>query len=148
MEVSPIDRRSFLNCALFDSLSHREISLLLGCVGARYRRMLGGTSMYTDRIIVVLSGELLMESRHRRAGAVLVSAGKSRYVAATTQSELFLIDDKRLLAVCGNSCAIHRTALINFVRICQEQPIIDHAQRIAKSGTAKDKHPWQTYISS
>ena len=113
-----MERKTLLSCALFNGLSYQEISLLLGCVGARYRRMLAGTSMCTDRIIVVLSGELVVWDKRCGSGTVLVSGGRPRYVAAMAQSEAFFINYKRLIAACGNSCGMHKTVIANLMRVC------------------------------
>ena len=120
-----MERKTLLRCALFNGLSYREISLILGCVGARYRRMLAGTSMYTDRIIVVLSGELVVRDKRCRSGMVAVSGGQPRYVAIMTQSEAFLINCRRLLAACGNSCRIHKTVITNLMHICHAEENAD-----------------------
>jgi hypothetical protein len=120
-----MERKTLSECALFDGLSPKEVSLLLGCAGARYRRMLAGTSMHTDRIIVVLSGELVERDRRCRAGAVLVAGGGPRYVATITQSEAFLINCGRLLFGCCNACGFHKTAIANLMRICRAKGSVD-----------------------
>jgi hypothetical protein len=112
-----MEREILARCGLFSSMTHSEISTLLGCLGARYRRMLPGVSMITDRAVVVLSGEVISGGQSYGTGAALLCGGRSRGLSALLYSEALFINYTRLLDICKNSCPQHRKILANLLRL-------------------------------
>lgn len=112
-----MNREVLKNCRLFSSMTYGEISSLLGCLGARYKRMLSGVSMYSDRIIVVLSGELTAGGKRYTNGEVILSENVPRNVSTLEQSEALFIKYPRILNACKNCCSAHKKAVANLMRL-------------------------------
>lgn len=129
-----MNRNMLAACSLFESMSFGEISTLLGCVGARYRRILPGGSITTGCLIVVLDGALASAGEIYTAGTVLLSAGSLKAISALKPSEALLINPARLVNYCQNACAPHKKIISNLMRLCLVRsgaalPLTTYAQK-------------------
>lgn len=111
-------RQVLTACGLFEGLSFDEISMLLGCTGARYRRMLPGVSITSGCLVVVLDGAITAGAELYTAGTVLLSAGSIKTLSALRPSEALFISPARLLNICRNACEPHKKMLSNVMRLC------------------------------
>ena len=113
-----MNRTMLAACGLFEGMSYNEISTLLGCVGARYRRVLPGLAVTTGSLIAVLDGALTTGGEIYTAGTVLLSAGGIKAISALRPSEALFISPSRLLNTCKNACVPHKKANSNLMRLC------------------------------
>lgn len=130
-----MNRNMLAACGLFEGMTFGEISTLLGCVGARYRRILPGVSVTTGNLIVVLDGVLAATGEIYTAGTVLLSAGSIKVISALKPSEALFISPARLLNTCKNACAQHKKVTSNLLRLCLARsgvalPLTTYAKKI------------------
>jgi hypothetical protein len=120
-----MNRSVLTQCRLFGALSYKNLSMLLGCLGASYHMLAPGATMLTDRIVVVLSGQISTPGRTFRPSEVLLSDGRSRSITASERSEALFISSKRLQNPCKNACAAHRAVVSNLVALSLEHtPVV------------------------
>ncbi len=119
-----MNRLVLLRCGLFGAASYKEIAVLLGCLGARTLALKANASLYSDRIVVVLSGCAAANGRRYGESDVILSDGYPRSVEADADCELLLISPRRIQELCRNACFAHRAALKGLVRLSMEsEPI-------------------------
>lgn len=149
-------------CSLFAGIAREDISGLLTCLGASVRRfsknqqilsegepaklvgiLLSGSGavinqdIYGNRSIVshVVPGELFGES-FACAGAAALPVS----VVATKDSEVMLIDCRRITTSCTNACGFHNRMIYNLLRSVAERNLEFHRKlEIISKRTTREK---------
>lgn len=149
-------------CALFDGLRREELLAILGCLGARIMEMkknqaalqegdpakdvgivlrgavqLVKEDYYGNRSIVtrILPGELFGESfACAGVGALPIS------VTAVEDSQVMLIDCRRITTSCTNACAFHNRMIFNLLRgVAMKNLVLNQKIEIIAKRTTREK---------
>ena len=143
---------SLLRCRLFDGIAASELGGMLGCLGTRrmvYRKgetilregepakdvgiLIAGqvqlvrTDYYGNRSILlnIHPGQLFAESfACARAAQLPVSA------VATEDSDVMLLDCRRVLTTCRNACEFHSRIVFNLLQIVAEKNLAMHRKAL------------------
>lgn len=153
---------SLIRCPLFDGIDPSDISGMLSCLGARRMRyekgvvilsegapaqdmgiVLSGqiqlirTDFYGNRSIIlnILPGQLFAESFACSKAAQLPVS-----VIATENSEVLLLDCRRVLSTCHNACAFHNRIIFNLLQIVADRNLALHRKAlITAKRTTREK---------
>ena len=157
-QLYPILKRS----PLFSGIEEENLSAMLGCLGAKKRKYRKGETVFAEgepathigllcrgaaqidrvdydgnRSIVseVEEGELFAES-FACAGVEHLPVS----VTATEESEVLLIDSRRITQSCCNACAFHQKMIYNLLKITAMKSIRLHQRaEIISHRTTRDK---------
>lgn len=158
--------RKFLNvfkkCILFDGVKEEEISAMLSCLNARmitvskdeYVFMEGEPAKYVG---IILSGEVQIVKNDFFGNRSIVTSiapselfGESFACAdvkvlpvsavASKESEILLIDCKRIITTCSRTCEFHNRIIYNLLRIVANKNLVFNKKvEIISKRTTREK---------
>lgn len=128
-----------LSCPLFDGISSGDLSAILGCLGARVMPIRKGQPTFREGdtavfIGIVLAGsvQLVREDYYgNRSLLAVVQPGElfaeafacagieavPVSVIAAEESEIMLVECRRVLTLCGNACGFHSSLVANLLQV-------------------------------
>lgn len=154
-------------CPLFHGMDERDLSAMLGCLGARVTRaakneiiflegdpaqyvgilLTGGAQIvrsdyYGSRSIVarVEPGELFGES-FACAGVTALPVS----VVATGESEIMLLDCRRITHSCAQACEFHSWMIYNLLKVVAAKNLVFH-QKIEITSKRTTREKLMTYL--
>ena len=148
--------------ALFEGLTDRELSGILGCLGARPMAAGKGRAVFqegdpADFIGIVLEGavQLIREDFYGNR-SILAHIGPRELfgesyafapvaelpvsVVATEDSRLVLLDGRRITSCCANACSFHNRVIFNLLRLVATKNLTLHRKiQITSCRTTREK---------
>ena len=149
-------------CPLFDGIREGDLLGMLGCLGAVPMTAKKGQTVFSEgestvRVGIVLSGKLLLLredyfGNRSIFGQILptqlfgetyaFSAARSLPVSVTAEedSELLLLDSRRITTCCANACEFHNRVIYNLLRIVADKNLLLHQKiQITSQRTTAEK---------
>lgn len=149
-------------CPLFRGIAERDIEAMLGCLGASERRYKKGSMVFAEGdpalyLGVVLMGRVQIErvdyygnrsilaviGTPQLFGESFVCAGLPQLpvsVVATDDTEVILLDAKKITQPCSNACAFHSRMIFNLLNIVAQKNLVFHRKlEITSKRTTRDK---------
>ena len=149
-------------CPLFDGISMEELVLLMGCLGARKMEVSKGQSVFREgdaatNLGIVLRGAVQMVREDYYGNRSIVAhigpgelfgesyacAGIAAFpisVVADENSEVMLIDCKRITVSCCNACTFHNRIIFNMLRLVAGKNLVfDQKIQVTSKRTTREK---------
>ena len=149
-------------CPLFEGVAAEELSAMLGCLGARIteRRknepiLLQGDPARQVGILLAGSAQIVKNDFYGNRsivasiqptqlfGETFACAGVDCLpisVIATENSEIMLIDCRRIISSCSNACAFHNRLIFNLLRVVAAKNLLFHQKlEITAKRTTREK---------
>lgn len=150
------------DCALFESISDENLIHMLGCLGAKASNFKKGQTVISegdsaDRFGILLSGGLqIMRIDYygnrsivdhvepkQLFGESFACANMESFpadVVATEDSELLLVDARRITRACCKSCAFHNQMIFNLLKIVATKNLVFNQKiEITSKRTTREK---------
>lgn len=150
------------SCPLFDGLRTEDLSAILGCLGARKSAVAKGQPIFREgepatHVGIVLTGavRLIREDYYGNRsivahiepaqlfGETYACAGVTALpvsMVADTDSELLLIDCRRITASCANACSFHSRVIFNLLRLVATKNLIfDQKIQVTSKRSTREK---------
>ena len=154
-------------CPLFDDVAPEDISGMMGCLGGKLKRADKGEFIFTEGdttvfIGIVLSGgvDLVREDFYGNR-SIVASIGQRQLfgesyafaeaqelpvsVVANEDSELLLLDSRRITSCCSNACAFHNQVIFNLLRLVATKNLLLH-QKIHVTSKRSTCEKLMTYL--
>lgn len=155
--------------SLFEGLTQQELSGILGCLGARPMAVQKGMPVFlegdpADHIGIVLKGavQVLREDYYGNRSILAHIAPRELFgesyafapvetlpvsVVAVEDSQLILLDSRRITSCCSNACAFHNQVIFNLLRLVAAKNLTLHRKiQITAQRTTREK--LMTYLLS
>lgn len=154
-------------CKLFDEIEDENLTSLLGCLGAAVRSFEKKETVIAEGdparyIGIVLSGSVQIVSIDFFGNRNILSAVEpselfaESFACAQTEAipinviaadtcEIMLIDCRRILHTCSNTCEFHRQLIFNLLKIMATKNIMFH-QKIEISSKRSTREKLTTYL--
>ena len=150
------------HCPLFDGIRTEDLSAMLGCIGGRTVSIARGQSLWREGdpatyVGLVLSGavRLVREDYYGNRsivahiapgelfGETYACAGLASLpvsVAADEDSEVLLMDCRRITVSCSNACAFHSRMVFNLLRLVAVKNLVyDQKIQVTSRRTTREK---------
>lgn len=150
------------NCPLFDGLDKEDLSSILACLGAVRSAAAKGQTIFREgdpasHMGIVLTGavRLLREDYYGNRSIVAhiepaqlfgesyACAGVTALpvsVVADTDSELLLLDCRRITVCCANACAFHSKVIFNLLRLVATKNLVfDQKIQVTSKRSTREK---------
>ncbi len=150
------------SCALFDGVGDRELTAMLGCLGARTGKYARGSVILGEgdparELGIVLSGSAQIVRVDYFGNRSIVTeigpgqlfaesfacAGAERMpvsVVAVRDSEVMLIDARRITVSCSNACEFHSRMIFNLLKVVARKNLfMDRKLEITSRRTTREK---------
>ena len=149
-------------CALFDGIQMEDLSAMLGCIGGHTITVSKGQSVYREgdpatHVGMVLSGavRLVREDFYGNRsivahigpaelfGETYACAGVASLpvsVVADEDSEVLLMDCRRITTTCSSACAFHNRIIHNLLRLVAVKNLVfDQKIQVTSKRTTREK---------
>lgn len=162
-ELNPVLER----CPLFDGIRMEDLSAMLGCLGGRKAFAAKGQPIFREgdpatHVGIVLSGAVQMVREDYYGNRSIVAHigtaelfGESYACAgipalpvsivADEDSEVLLIDCRRITVSCSNACAFHSRIIHNMLRLVAEKNLV-FDQKIQVTSKRSTREKLMTYL--
>ena len=150
------------DCSLFDGVHPEDLANILGCLGARPLTVKKGQTVFhegdsTIYVGIVLTGavKLLREDYFGNRSIVAHIGAKQLFgesyafsgaqtlpvsVTADEDSQILLLDSRRITVCCANACAFHSQVIFNLLRIVASKNLVLHQKiQITSQRTTREK---------
>ncbi len=150
------------DCPLFDGVHPKDLANILGCLGARPLTVKKGQTIFregdsTVYVGIVLTGavKLLREDYFGNRSIVAHIESKQLFgesyafsgaqtlpvsVTADEDSQVLLLDSRRITVCCANACAFHSQVIFNLLRIVACKNLVLHQKiQITSQRTTREK---------
>ena len=151
-----------LECPLFQGIRAEDLSGMLGCLQTRLLSLKKGQAVFregdtTVSIGIVLTGSLLLtrEDYDGNRSIVARAAPKEMFgesyalsdgaplavtVTAEEDSQVLLLDSRRIAGCCANACSFHNQLIFNLLRIVATKNLVLHQKiQITAQRTTREK---------
>ena len=149
-------------CPLFDGIREEELTGLLGCLGARQVQGKKGQFLFregddTHSIGIVLTGSVqLIREDYYGDRSILTHIGPKQLfgesyafsgakalpvsVVADEDSQILLLDSRRIGVCCSNACSFHSRLIYNLLRVVSRKNLVLHQKiQITSKRTTREK---------
>ena len=149
-------------CALFDGIEPEDLGAMLGCIGGRLQSVAKGQQLMREgdpatHVGMVLSGAVRMEREDFYGNRSIVAhiapaelfgetyacAGVEALpisVVADEDSQVLLMDCRRITTTCCNACTFHNRIIFNLLKLVAEKNLIfDQKIQITSQRTTREK---------
>lgn len=149
-------------CSLFDGIHMDDLGAMLGCIGGRKLSFYKGDTVFREgdpatNVGIVLCGAVRMERVDYYGNRSIVAHigpgelfGESYACAgiqsmpvrmvADEDSEVLLMDCRRITITCSSACAFHSRIIFNLLRLVAEKNLIfDQKIQITSKRTTREK---------
>ena len=142
-EYFPVIKKS----ALFQGISEDDLDGMLTCLGAR-------TASYSKNQTIFWEGEpasligVVLSGKVQIAKEAFACAGIEKLpvtATAVTDSEILLLDCRRVITTCGNSCEFHNRIIANLLHIVAAKNIMLN-QKIELTSKRSTKEKLMAYL--
>lgn len=154
-------------CPLFNGIDDKDLTAMLGCLGAKESAYKKGDVIFAEGdpakyLGIVLEGKAQVErvdyygNRNILAGIeapqifgeAFACAGLDEMpvdVVATENTDVLLIDARRITQSCGNACAFHSRMIFNLLNIVAGKNLVFH-QKIEITSGRSTREKLMTYL--
>lgn len=154
-------------CSLFDDIADDNLSVMLGCLGAKIQHYTKNQTILTEGepakyIGVILSGSAqIVQIDYYGNRSIIANVDPAQLfgesfacagikvlpvnVVASSDTEVMLIDCRRILSLCSNSCAFHNQMIYNLMKVVATKNIIFN-QKIAITSKRSTKEKLIAYL--
>ena len=149
-------------CPLFDGIRMEDLGAMMGCIGGRMRRVAKGESVLREgdpatHVGMVLSGAVQMVREDYYGNRSIVAhigpgelfgesyacAGIEALpisVVADADSQVLLMDCRRITTTCSSACAFHNRIIFNLLRLVAEKNLVfDQKIQVTSRRTTREK---------
>lgn len=149
-------------CPLFDGISMEDLSGMLGCIGGHTVTVRKGETLFSEgdpatHVGMVLSGAVRMIREDYYGNRSIVAhirpaelfcetyacAGVGELpisVVADEDSQVLLMDCRRITTTCCNACEFHNRIIFNLLRLVANKNIVfDQKMQVTSKRTTRDK---------
>lgn len=154
-------------CSLFDGIELEDLSAMLGCIGGRIITSEKGQSIFREGdpatyVGMVLSGAVRLEredfygnrsivahiSPSQLFGETYACADVSAIpvsVVADMDSQVLLMDCRRITTTCSHACSFHNRIIFNLLRLVAEKNLV-YDQKIQVTSRRTTREKLMTYL--
>lgn len=154
-------------CAMFRDINKENIISMLSCldvkvIGCKQAEVIFAEGEEADNIGILLSGSVqivridyfgnrsivAMIEPGQIFGESFACAGITRLpvdVIATKDSEIMIINAKRIISTCNNTCEFHRKVIFNLLRVVATKNLLFH-QKIEITSKRSTREKLMTYL--
>lgn len=162
-EFNPV----LMQCPLFDGISVENISALLGCLGARKLQAAKGQAVFREGdaavyVGIVLTGAVRMIRQDFYGNRSIVAhigpaelfgesyacagiASLPISIVADEDSQLLLIDSRRITVSCSNACSFHNRIIYNMLKLVAGKNLV-FDQKIQVTSKRSTREKLMTYL--
>ena len=149
-------------CPLFDGIDRQDLTGMLGCLGAKQISTKKGQPLFRegDKAIyvgIVLSGsvQLIREDYYGNRSIVAHLGPKQLFsesyafsgiatlpvsIMADEDTEVLLLDSRRISVCCSNACSFHSQVIYNLLRLVAQNNLVLHQKiQITSKRTTREK---------
>lgn len=149
-------------CPLFDGIRMEDLGAMMGCIGGRMRQVVKGEIVLREgdpatHVGMVLSGAVQMVREDYYGNRSIVAhigpgelfgesyacAGIEALpisVVADTDSQVLLMDCRRITTTCSSACAFHNRIIFNLLRLVAEKNLVfDQKIQVTSRRTTREK---------
>lgn len=149
-------------CPLFDGIEASDLSGMLGCLGARPIQATKGQVIFREGdtavfVGIVLTGSvhLIREDYYGNRSIVAHIGPKQLFgesyafadaealpisVVADEDTQILLLDSRRITVCCSNACSFHSRVIYNLLRLVATKNLVLHQKiQITSNRTTRDK---------
>lgn len=154
-------------CLLFNDIEHKNLSAMLGCLGAKVEKFSKNQTILTEgeparRIGIVLSGAaqiIRVDYYGNRSivasmepaqlfGESFACAGVKTMpvsVVASEDAEVMLIDCARIIRSCSNACVFHNQMIFNLMKVVATKNLVFN-QKLEVTSRRTTREKLMTYL--
>lgn len=149
-------------CPLFDGIRPGDLKNMLGCLGAKPLRVKKGQTVFhegdtTAYIGIVLTGSLqLIREDYFGNRSIVTHIGPRELfgesyafsgaqalpvsIVADGDSQILLLDSRRITVCCSNACAFHSRVIFNLLRLVATKNLVLHQKiQVTSRRTTREK---------
>ena len=153
---------TLLECPLFDGINAQDLTGMLGCLGARSIQAKKGQSIFREGDVaifvgIVLTGSVQLQREDYYGNrSILAHIGPTQLfgesyafsgaqalpvsVVADEDSEVLLLDSRRIGTCCSNACDFHNRVIYNLLRLVATKNLVLHQKiQITSKRTTREK---------
>lgn len=154
-------------CPLFNGITPEDLSNILGCLGARQIQAKKGQAIFREGdttvfIGIVLTGsvQLIREDYYGNRSIVAHIEPKQLFgesyafsgaqalpvsVVADEDSQILLLDSRRITVCCSNACSFHSQVIFNLLRLVATKNLVLH-QKIQITSKRSTREKLMAYL--
>lgn len=154
-------------CALFDGIEMEDLSAMLVCIGGRIVTCEKGQSIFREgdpatHVGMVLSGAVRLEREDFYGNRSIVAhiapsqlfgetyacadvAAIPVSVVADMDSQVLLMDCRRITTTCSHACSFHNRIIFNLLRLVAEKNLV-YDQKIQVTSRRTTREKLMTYL--
>lgn len=149
-------------CPLFDGIRPEDLPGMLGCLGAKTIRAVKGQAVFhegdtTVFVGIVLTGSVqLIREDYYGNRSIVTHIGPTQLfgesyafsgaqalpvsVVADEDSQILLLDSRRISTCCGNACDFHNRVIFNFLQLVATKNLMLHQKiHVTSKRTTREK---------
>jgi len=149
-------------CPLFDGIQSADLSGMLGCLGARPLQVKKGQFIFREGdpaifVGIVLTGSVqLIREDYYGNRSIMAHIGPTQLfgesyafsgaptlpvsIVADEDSQLVLLDSRRIHSCCSNACEFHNQVIYNLLRLVANKNLLLHQKiQITSKRTTREK---------